>query len=235
MANSLPSTILKSMFRIRPRELKYVYENTAWQVKDFLLNKGRATFTQDEKSVLDMVVDTVGMAEQVGEEVNFNWSVRRMKEEHDRLTKVVEMQGVDYDNFNLDIYLPRRMEFHGVIAELIETPERLLQEGIDMGHYVFSYANAIKNGRYIVYSLKDDSGYRTTLGFAIGVAGAVIDQHYGKYNSVVNDSTYLTVAEDLRKEVQSAVTVASISKGDINIEDANLPLPFGMNMGPFPF
>ena len=201
VANSLPSTILKKSYLIRPRELKYVYENTGKQVKDFILNEGRATFTQDEKSILDMVIDTVGMAEQVGEEVNFNWSVRRMKEEHDRLTREINLKRLGYDTFDIPEGFPRIVKNNFVKATLIETPDRLLQEGVDMRHCVFSFANSIKMGRYLVYSVESVNGYRSTLGLTISDNEANINQHYVAENSVVEDEEHHKIAREIEFKV----------------------------------
>ena len=100
--------------------------------------------------------DLISMSRQIERKINLLWSDRRIKEEHDKLTKeifeikkhFVEDRKIKVNDFFKDI-LPKEYE-------LIDSIFRLLQEGEEQKHCVYSSGNYLSNvekGNAALYSI----------------------------------------------------------------------------------
>jgi hypothetical protein len=87
-------------------------------------------------------------------------------------------------------------------VKLLISEAEIKEEGLAMGHCVGLYAQAVKDKRYLVYSLRNPDGTRhSTLGFSVFhrlfenavskderalteiINDITLQQHYGRYNS----------------------------------------------------
>lgn len=95
--------------------------------------------------------DLCRMSEALQAPVNANWSDRRIKEEHDIVSKKLTAIIAKYDDRQLKIdtkYLPEVPESW----ELITSNGRLVYEGSMMKHCVGTYGSSVDSGRCLIYS-----------------------------------------------------------------------------------
>ena len=102
------------------------------------------------------------------------------------------------------------IEYNGAIATPLTSFDAVRSEGDKMHHCVGDYAERCASGKYLVYSIKSDSGVYSTLGISVvntELTQARIDkvlnpnkkkyllnQHYLACNKVVTDENVLTLA-----------------------------------------
>lgn len=116
------------------------------------------------------VGDTYRMAREHGRRVGVEWSAKRWKDEHTRLSRLSTLkrlaaQSVRYDVEEFAKMLPER--FPGY---LIETSRRLGMEGLRQDHCVASYGDGIAQGEYAIASVFVD-GQRWTVQLALRGSG----------------------------------------------------------------
>ena len=101
----------------------------------------------------DLFYDSLKMAKIVDKKVNASWSDRRLKEEHDKWSKIInDVMFIDCD---------RKMNITQVFEDfskfskykIITTTRRLAEEGLTMNHCVGSYVSKIEAGRSAIYVL----------------------------------------------------------------------------------
>jgi len=101
----------------------------------------------------DLFYDSLKMAKIVDKKVNASWSDRRLKEEHDKWSKIInDVMFIDCD---------RKMNINEVFEDfskfskykIITTTRRLAEEGLTMNHCVGSYVSKIEAGRSAIYVL----------------------------------------------------------------------------------
>ena len=101
----------------------------------------------------DLFYDSLKMAKIVDKKVNASWSDRRLKEEHDKWSKIInDVMFIDCD---------RKMNITQVFEDfskfskykIITTTRRLAEEGLTMNHCVGSYVSKIEAGHSAIYVL----------------------------------------------------------------------------------
>jgi hypothetical protein len=137
--------------------------------------------------------DTQMLASQLEKPFDPLWSPRRMKEEHDSMSR--EITARRYSPAKLDIldFVPvKTFEHEGYTATLLDSRALVAEEGSAMGHCVAGYAESVANGSYLVYSVRKDGERSSTLGINIRkIEGNTVysfSQHYGKYNARLTDT-----------------------------------------------
>lgn len=105
--------------------------------------------------------DTCKMAKTLGRKVNCKWSLRRLKEEHDKwakeITKIVLECEVEYDLKISQIYRAFS-EYSGF--RLLKTNKEMLAEGMIQNHCVGTYINSVQSGYCGIYHI---NGYTLEL------------------------------------------------------------------------
>lgn len=160
-----------------------------------------------EKSleIVNTIRDFIAMAPQVGKGFNPNWSWKRWKEEHDKASKEILAAKFSPEPFFKGIYsdsrLVREFEDDGCKAVLLDSPLLVATEGKEMHHCVGGYVNRCKSGDYLVYSITDKEGKRSTIGLNVDMypdihrlhrfKPVVLQQHYGECNSKVSEEVGL--------------------------------------------
>lgn len=161
------------------------------------LNKKHKKYS-DTKKLVDIARDTLRLLTEDGKAAKFNpvWSVRRMQEEHDTLVKeqIRRSELAQAEKRNQAVKSVESLEDFIFKNEkgtytlsLLRTYGEVQDEGTEMRHCVGAYAQACCEGTYLVAKVEGPS-CRSTVGFRRSKEGLLtLDQHYGKFNAVVQD------------------------------------------------
>jgi hypothetical protein len=159
---------------------------------------------KDFESTLDVVRDTIRMAERAGIEVNHDWSYRRWNEEHDRLSWDVARKGYSETKFAEDCSFTQG----GYTFTLLTSQADIAAEGMQMRHCVASYALCASKGTYAVFRIEGKE--RATLGLNITptlevvnlkpnrVLHASLQQCYGPRNQPISSELRDTLPDIVR-------------------------------------
>ena len=212
--NTLPSTILKSRTHFAPEVYSWLIRTQGLPLKNYSKDYN----IQREASIY---IDTQRMCRDAGETFNPNWSKRRMKEEHDRLSRMqqeianrrqaernaeyTKLLKVDFRELHKGL---ETIEFDsGVVAVPLVNMQQVQEEGSKMHHCVGSYASMCAKGEYLVWHLTK-GGIETTLGISAQSERAIIvfgknmynfQQHYGFCNALVEDQDLKDAADFIVK------------------------------------
>lgn len=101
-----------------------------------------------------IIIDCINMFDQQGIAFNQNWSMNRVKREHDEISRVIAERKIQERHKNL------HKEFKNVEGikddilpdgcSILRTPHLLALEGLEMGHCVSSYSQSCESGSSIV-------------------------------------------------------------------------------------
>ena len=226
--NAVPSTILKSKMYLAPEVYSWLIRTQDVPLKNYPKNSN----IQREARIY---VDTRLMCRDAGETFNPNWSKRRMKEEHDRLSRMQrEIADRREAEYNLEYAKLLKVDFRelheglevikfesGVVAIPLVNMQQVQEEGSKMHHCVGSYASMCARGEYLVWHLTKGS-VETTLGITAQHENYVIamskdkynlQQHYGFCNAAVED-------EDLKAAAKSVVKMLNEKNKEKVLDDA---------------
>lgn len=104
----------------------------------------------EDKQVL---VDTLSLAYKMNENINAGWSARRLKEEHDRLSKEYTDIAFEMTNRPLTIH-PIFFDFNNYLGGgLLTDTKQLAIEGSTKKHCVASYSNRVDSGRTAIFNI----------------------------------------------------------------------------------
>ena len=226
--NAVPSTILKSKTYFTPEVYSWLIRTLDTPLKNYSKDYN----IQREAGIY---FDTRLMCIDAGETFNPNWSKRRMKEEHDRLSRMqqeianrrqaernaeyAKLLKVDFRELHKGLEV---MEFDsGVVAVPLVNMQQVQEEGSKMHHCVGSYASMCAKGEYLVWHLTKGS-VETTLGItvqhenytiAVSKDKYTLQQHYGFCNAAVED-------EDLKAAAKSVVKMLNEKNKEKVLDDA---------------
>ena len=226
--NAVPSTILKSKTHFTPEVYSWLIRTQDIPLKNYSKDYN----IQREASIY---IDTQRMCIGAGETFNPNWSKRRMKEEHDRLSRMQqEIANRREAEYNSEYAKLRKVDFRelheglevikfesGVVATPLVNMQQVQEEGSKMHHCVVNYARMCAEGEYLVWHLTKGS-VETTLGITAQHENYVIavskdkynlQQHYGFCNAAVED-------EDLKAAAKSVVKMLNEKNKEKVLDDA---------------
>lgn len=196
----LPSTAIPYAAWADERALHWACNNRDCRLKD----------RQRLLALAHIYEDTYRMALRLGECFNDRWSLRRMLEEHDRLSKAIT-KGKYSDN-PFDLY-ERVGDFcvkhQGWAAVWLKSPYEIAEEGNAMRHCVASYIPDACEGRYLVFSIRNVAGNRySTLGVSVDCVDEGSSesfwlrpvQHLCAMNHPVEDQRALALADEAVSE-----------------------------------
>jgi hypothetical protein len=159
---------------------------------------------EDLGQTLDIVRDTIRMANRQGIKVNHDWSWRRWNEEHDRLSWDVARKGYSEKKFAEHL----SFTLQGYTFTLLTSQADIAAEGMQMRHCVASYAHTASIGNYAVFKIEGKE--RATLGLTIGsirdednptgsrVLHAMLQQCYGPRNQPISSELRDTLPDIVR-------------------------------------
>lgn len=161
--------------------------------------------------------DTKHMATRLQCPFNEKWSLRKMEEKHTEYSslqqRITEQRRIEYDKdyaerlsklkaVDLSVFYNQTVwEKDGVTATILTTYERIVEEGSEMHHCVAGLVEHCMNKEYAAVSITDGT-LRTTLGVYIvscddSTYNFSESQHYGKYNSLVEDERFISLAKEV--------------------------------------
>ena len=226
--SAVPSTLLKSKMYLAPEV--YLWLSRTQDIP--LKNYSKDSNIQREASIY---IDTQLMCRDAGETFNPNWSKRRMKEEHDRLSRmqqeIANRREAEYNSEYAKLLKVDFRELHeglevikfesGVVATPLVNMQQVQEEGSKMHHCVGSYARMCAEGEYLVWHLTKGS-VETTLGITVQHENYIfvasedkynLQQHYGFCNAEVED-------EDLKDAAKSVVEMLNKKNKEKVLDDA---------------
>lgn len=213
--NAVPSTLLKGRKRFKPEVLSWLVRTQDKTLKEIATGK-------DIQREAHLYLDTHRMCAGAGETFNPCWSKRRMKEEHDRLsrmqqtianqkralrdTEYAKLLSVDFRELHKGL---ESITFDsGIVATPLVNMQQVQDEGTNMHHCVGSYAEYCARGEYLVWHLRKGAE-ESTLGIRVikhqdSTKQYVIQQHYGKCNSEVSDRDFVEAANTIIKVLNAS-------------------------------
>lgn len=199
LTTKAPTTLIQHGIPIDKPGTEYLASNFKGHWKD-----RRKMFDE-----LRMFTDTEMLAGQLGIQTSIKptWTPRRLKEEHDRLAKLVNQKRFSPEKYeSLRGFPVERFEHEGYVATLLDSALLIAEEGSDMGHCVAGYTSCVKSGTYLVYSVSKDGQKSSTIGIN-RLEGSpqrvVVQQHYGKYNAHLKDENEKALARLLELEINN--------------------------------
>lgn len=203
----LPTTVLKNFNHAGIEELEYIA----------LHFKGMWNKTVDINNQLYILRDTIRMANKLGENVNLKWTPRRLKEEHDRMAREITARKYSKDQFestkNISV---KSISIGDYTAVLLESAFDVAEEGNVMGHCVAGYADHVREGNYLVYSVMKNGQKVSTIGIQKGkmwysVNDAdkndwALQQHYGRFNASVDNEDEKKLGSEIVKMLNEKST-----------------------------
>lgn len=218
-ANQVASTVLKKYnslgrFSVTEDNTDFIYFTKHY--------RGKYTNARVFGELAHLIRDTNRMGAAIGVKVKLDWSIRRIKEEHDRLVKRAAALQSSPEPLEWLMKLPdelKQFQHNGFKATLLMSPASISAEGLAMSHCVGTlYKQEVIDGRYLVFSITDESGERySTLGcrFYPENNRVVFDQNYKKFNQRVDNEEVeklaLTVVESYRKIFKPEGTINAIT------------------------
>jgi hypothetical protein len=210
--NALPTSLLRETWLFErnhfdsPTELRELERR--WR---FLAEAGRFEKSLTKRLRLRelslLAIDTERMARRLGEPFTYEWSSKRMHDEHQRLTKQLALAKWSYQNSPFSFAFPwiERFEMDGIVAMLLKTPYELMREGTEMRHCVGSYADLVEAGYCLIFSLRTAGGTRSTLELTIDQKQhrILVRQHTGPCNGAAPEShtRFATIILDTQMRV----------------------------------
>jgi hypothetical protein len=133
-----------------------------------------------------IIIDLVKQAHILGKTIDFTWSERRMKEEHQEWTKeIMEEEIKDMEDVTATSILPF-LEFKYPGVKLLTTKKEIFTEGKEMSHCVYTnYWASVNAGNYLVYQI-DFCGERATLGINMYDGNITYNQCYRQGNQPIS-------------------------------------------------
>lgn len=225
--NAVPSTLLKGRTMFNPEVLSWLVRTQDKTLKEIATGK-------DMQREANLYLDTHRMCVGAGETFNPSWSKRRMKEEHDRLSRLQQtlanQKRAQRDAEYAKLLTVDFRELHkglesitfdfGVVATPLVNMQQVQEEGSKMHHCVGSYADRCARGEYLVWHLTKGD-IETTLGIhaqyesyvvATSRSKYTVQQHYGFCNAAVEDQDLKKAAESIVKMLNEKNKVKAIDK-----------------------
>lgn len=189
-----PTTLLKNTHQFDVPTMQHLtaYYKGEWSNKNRIYEVSR------------LVRDTKTMASQLRRAFDPLWSPRRMKEEHDQMSKDINALRYPKTVFPwVSNVNPKTLQLGEYTATMLDNAFAIAEEGSCMSHCVGSYANYSAQGSYLVYSITKNSERSSTVGLYVEKRDNKLrfsfNQHYGKYNAYVKDEIEKSIPDELIK------------------------------------
>ena len=200
--NPIPSTTVHDrILQVFQKIARFATANRKISDRDFI------------RSTYQLINDCHRMAIELKEPINNEWSLARLTREHKALVK--RYNAIAYAHYHepYNFLSPwvRTIQVNNITATLLECRSALVQEGNEMDHCVASYHFEVKNGRSILFSLRNPQGYRTTLqltidGLESNNAILQINQHKSLHNDDVVDPDFIEAANHVLATQQAVLS-----------------------------
>lgn len=171
------------------------------------------------------IADALRMAKEQNKKINLQWSAKRWKLEHDKLShsaalKKLAGKNTLFDVSNIEKSLPSRFKGY-----LIRSSLRLGMEGFRQRHCVASYSQGIQSGQYAIAVVFVDKTRWTVQIFLekdSDVATPRIVQIKGKYNCAPSPDKKKSIYKELNIELPNRSQSVDSVNEDKSIYEENL-------------
>ncbi len=208
---TLYKCVLSKIYRIKELNWKlyrsYLHNGchlSLYDLKEFTkdVNKsvGVLVSLQNYNQKYTLLSDILNCAIKLNEVVDFTWSEKRLKEEHDRQIRLLNYKQISKKEntpvYDLDIDTPT--------VKLLNTEKDVFIEGMSMNHCLYScYWAQIKNKQYLAFHMTSPED--CTFSVKIRNHQLVMDQIYLSHDRPVQNTTRLTALEYI-KSFESELT-----------------------------
>jgi hypothetical protein len=176
-------------------------------------------------SNLGLFRDSIKMAKTLDKKVNCSWSLRRLKEEHDKWAKIItDIMFIDGDRpMRIDEVFTKFMEYSKY--EMLKTTSEMAFEGKKQNHCVATYVSNVENGRCGIYRVDD---YTLEVKKDWNKKTLYLAQLRGYSNSSAPEQLVEEVKEKIKKFNEEVLDVNSttINTNDSWDWDNDMALPF---------
>tara|TARA_R110000851_G_scaffold142800_2_gene281531 strand:- start:367 stop:1539 length:1173 start_codon:yes stop_codon:yes gene_type:complete len=102
-----------------------------------------------------LFIDSVRMAKMVDKQINCSWSLRRLKEEHDNMSK--EISEIIYSDSDRELNIKNIFKEFEKYSNfnMVKTTKGLYLEGKKQSHCVATYVSSVDRGGCAIYSVND--------------------------------------------------------------------------------
>lgn len=122
----------------------------------------------DFRDKFNLINDTYNMSRQIDEEVfKFNWSLKKIKEKHDKYKKIIDARKHGDGEFPYVGKIVEYLSLENFEAKLLKTGLEVGQEGRQMHHCVGMYSKYCYAYERVVYSVTRNGEKYSTLSFRI--------------------------------------------------------------------
>lgn len=158
--------------------------------------------------------DSIRMAKTLDKKINCSWSLRRLKEEHDKWGKIItDIVYVDGDrNMVIGNVFTKFQEYSKY--QMLKTTSEMALEGKRQNHCVATYVNSVENGDCGIYRV---NGYTLEVKKVYGNPGLHMGQLRGYSNSPAPEQLVEEVKEKIKKFNEEVLDLKSTT---INIIDS---------------
>lgn len=144
-------------------------------------------------------IDTLRLACQLKESFNYAWSLGRVHREHRRLTKLLRARKLqEYSKYPYQFSKPwlHSLSHKDIDIVLLKSPYDIALEGHEMNHCVASYHHLVFHEKSLIFSLRNTSGYRSTLQLAFETSKRLgIVQHRSVNDDDITETAFHHAAE----------------------------------------
>lgn len=200
----------------------YGIYKTFKEFKDYVTNKENANkefFTKNPTEHAHLFMDSLSMAKKLDKKINLNWSTKRLKLEHDKMSK--ELTEIIYTHLNEKLRIKsiykEFAEFSGL--KILTDTKSLALEGMRQSHCVAGYSGRVNNGQCAIYVVGD---YTLDVGREWEHNTIVIRQFRGYRNKKAPQELYDTIQHVLDEFKKEKGVEEDVSKVSV-INDDNLP------------
>lgn len=176
----------------------------------------------EEGSHIQIVFDVLQNCRILNSKMNFQWSEKRLYEEHQKQTETINLMEIEALS---DKPVIKEFSYGGL--SLINNERECYKEGCYMHNCVHScYWNSIKNKKYLI-ARGTINGEYLDLGMRVGSFGVAFDQVYTIRNQCVSEATRKYCQQWIKNLEDQLLEVAGVSKAPVvDVQFENLPAPF---------
>ncbi len=149
------------------------------------INAAMEYIAESDFSMQRQFHDIVFQALALNKKINPKWSVKRMDEEHIKMTRELMQSDIEEKE---QIPIHENYPEFSYPCKLLNTEREVFQEGKEMHHCIYTnYWNKIKQKKYLGISFSEPE--RFTLGLRVSENGYVFDQAYLKYDNKISQES----------------------------------------------
>lgn len=134
---------------------RHTFKKISNEYTDYVTNIHKFNFDFFEIDNTNILYDSLSMAKTLNNKINLSWSVKRLKKEHDKMSKIIT--DITYSELNMPlnnhIIYKKFAEFSGY--KLLESSKELVYEGMKRKHCVGTYVNRVNSHLSGIYSINE--------------------------------------------------------------------------------